>query len=251
MESRTVQSFGNSGHIVLPKGYIGRKVKFLLETKSFEDIKSDILEILKPFLENILGIYVYGSYARNEQTIDSDVDVLVVVSKQVKITHKINDYSLVFVTLEDLEKTLDENAILLLPLLKEVKTVINPDLLKKYESYRFTRRNTKIFLESCKDVIRLNKKGIELDFDVGSIVYSLILRIRALFMIKEIMKNRSYSKSSFFYFLKSNGINNVNELYSIYSKEREGFKVKESKVVKKDDLMKLLDMAENMIKELK
>lgn len=250
MESRTVQIFGNSGHIVLPKEYVGRKIKFLLETKSFEDIKSDILEILKPYSENVLGVYLYGSYARNEQSVDSDVDVLVIACKKIMI-HNANDYSINVVTLEELEKLLDENAVLVIPLLKEAKTIINPMLLEKYKSCKFTKKNIKSFLESCKDVINLNKKGIELDFDVGSIVYSLILRIRALFMIKEIMKNKPYSKSSFFEFLVNKGIKNVEEVYNVYSKERDGFKVKESKVVKKEDLLRLLNLADNMLKELR
>lgn len=250
MKSRTVQSFGNGGHIVLPKEYVGRRVKFLLETKSIDDIKSDALDILKPYLGEILGVYIYGSYARNEQTIDSDIDILVIVDKKIKI-NKINDYSISVVTLEELDKLLEENAVLVIPLLREAKTIINSRLLEQYKECKFTKSNIKPFLESCKDVISLNKRGIELDFDVGSVVYSLILRIRALFMIQEIMANKPYSKSSFFDFLKRNEIKDVNELYSIYSKEREGFKVKESKIVKKDDLRKLLRMAEDMIKRLK
>ncbi|MBI2107146.1 nucleotidyltransferase domain-containing protein [Candidatus Woesearchaeota archaeon] len=250
MESRIVQSFGNSSHIVLPKEYIGRRVKFLLETKSIEDIKSDALDILKPHLGEILGVYIYGSYTRNEQTIDSDIDILVIADKKIKI-NKIKDYSISVVTLEELDKLLEENAVLVIPLLREAETIINPRLLEKYKECKFTKNNIKPFLESCKDVIKLNKRGIELGFDVGSIVYSLILRIRALFMIQEIIANKPYSKSSFFDFLKRNEINNVNELYSIYSREREGFKVKESNGVKKDDLVRLLVIAENMIKKLK
>ena len=40
MESKIVQKFGNSGHVVLPKDYVGKKIRFIAETKTFEDIKS-------------------------------------------------------------------------------------------------------------------------------------------------------------------------------------------------------------------
>ena len=89
MEAKLVQKFGNSGHIVLPKGYVGKRIKFIAEPKTFNDIKSEILEILKPYFENILGIYLYGSYARNEQTIDSDVDILVIANTKLRIMEKI------------------------------------------------------------------------------------------------------------------------------------------------------------------
>ena len=51
MESKIVQKFGNSSHIILPKDYIGKRIRFVAEPKTFEDIKSEILEILKPYLK--------------------------------------------------------------------------------------------------------------------------------------------------------------------------------------------------------
>ena len=84
IETKIVQRFGNSGHIVLPKRYIGKRLRFIAESKTFGDIKSEILEILKPYLENILGVYLYGSYARNEQTISSDADILVIADTKLR-----------------------------------------------------------------------------------------------------------------------------------------------------------------------
>ena len=46
METKLVQRFGNGGHIVLPKEYVGKRIRFLTEPKIFEDIKSEIFEIL-------------------------------------------------------------------------------------------------------------------------------------------------------------------------------------------------------------
>ena len=88
MITKLVQKFGNSAHVVLPKEYIGKRIRFIAEPKTFDDIKSQVLEILKPYLENILGIYLYGSYARNEQIIDSDVDILVITNTKSKFMVK-------------------------------------------------------------------------------------------------------------------------------------------------------------------
>ena len=159
IETKLVQKFGNSSHVVLPKEYIGRRIKFVTEPKTFQDIKSEILEILKPYLENIVGIYLYGSYVRNEQTVESDIDILI------------------------------------LPVIKEAKTIINPDSLLRYKDYKFTKNNTKPFLDDTKKILELNKKGLELDFEVGSLVYSLMLRIRGLLMIKLMLNYVLYSKT--------------------------------------------------------
>ena len=253
MMTKTVQRFGNGGHIVLPKEYIGRRIRFIAEPKTFMDIKSQVLEILKPYLENILAIYLYGSYARNEQTIESDVDILVITNTKLKIIEKTNIYSIVSATIEEFENTLMSNAVLLLPIIKEEKTIINSALLEKYKEFNFTKSNTKYFIDSTIKALELNKKGLELDFEIGSLVYSLMLRIRGLLMIKLILNNKLYSKSLLFEHLKNNGIaqNKIEELYKIYSKERNGFKIRESDIISKEDMIMLLNRAQNLLKEVK
>lgn len=253
IETKIVQRFGNSSHVVLPKGYIGKRIRFIAEPKTFEDIKSEILKILQPYLENIVGVYLYGSYARNEQTIDSDIDILIITSSKLKIIDKIDNYTIVSITTEEIENTLKNNAVLILPIIKEAKTIINPDLLKKYKEYKFTKKNIKNFIISSKRILILNKKGLELDFEVGSLVYSLILRIRGLLMIKLMMKNKLYSKSLLFNYLENNDIgkNKIEELYRIYTNERNNVRIKESDIIKKADIEKLLVIVEKLLKEIK
>ena len=252
IETKIVQKFGNSGHIVLPKEFIGKKIKFVIGPKTFEDAKSKALEILKPYLENILGVYLYGSYARNEETIDSDIDILVITNNKLKIVSKIYDFSIISITMEEFVNTLRNNAILILPIIKEAKTIINPNLLEKYKEYNFTKRNTKWFIDSTKEILELNKKGLELDFEIGSLVYSLILRIRGLLMIKLILNNGSYSKSLLFYHLKNKGLptNKIRELYKIYSNESNDIKIEKNNIITKKDIEKLLTIARNLLEEV-
>lgn len=251
--AKIVQRFGNSGHVVLPKSYIGKRIRFLLEPKTFEDIKFGILEILKPYLENILGVYLYGSYARSEQTISSDVDILVITNTKLKILNKIDDYSIVSATITELESTLRNNAVLILPIIKEAKTIINPDLLEKYKEYKFTKNNTKWFIDNSAHVLELNEKGIDLNFEIGSLVYSLMLRIRGLLMIKLMLSNKTYSRASLFSCLKDSKFSQdkIEEFYKIYSREREGIKVIESETITEEDISKLLVIAKNLLKEVR
>lgn len=252
MNSKLVQKFGNSGHIILPKEYIGKRIRFIAEPKTFEDIKYEILEILKPYLESIIGIYLHGSYARNEQTIDSDIDILVITNAKLKIMDKIENYSIISVTLKQLEDMLNDTAVLVLPIIKEAKTIMNPVLLDKYKHCKFTKKNANWFLSTSKRALELNKQGLELDFEIGSLVYSLILRIRGLLMVKLILSNRLYSKSDLFYYLGNNSISKakIEELYKIYSDEKNNIKVKKSDIVKKEDIAKLIVIAEHLLKEV-
>ena len=253
METKLVQKFGNSSHVVLPKEYIGRRIKFVTEPKTFQDIKFEIVEILKPHLENIIGVYLYGSYARNEQTIDSDIDILVITSSRLKIIENINDYHIVSTTINSIENTLRNDAILILPIIKEAKTIINPDFLDSYKNYKFIKSNTKTFLDNTEKILLLNKRGIKLGFEIGSLIYSLMLRIRGLLMIKLMMGNKLYSKESLFSYLENNRIqkNKILEIYRVYTNEKNNIHVKESEVIAKADIEKLLAIAQELLKDIK
>ena len=251
LESQIPKKFGNSCHILLPKEYLGRIIKVLVETKTFQDIKSEIIEILKPNLEEIQGIYLYGSYARNEQSHDSDIDILVITNNKLKIKTESNNYSIISITQDELEKTLKENPILIIPILKESKSVLNSQLIEKYQSFQLTKQNTKKFIETSKKNLEIVKDGLNNNFEIGSLVYSLILRIRGLLIISLSKKEKQYSKSELFNYLKNKGLTHekIEEIYSIHSKEKKGMKVRESNLTKKD-VEQLIKIEEGLLKEL-
>ena len=59
---------GNSAGVLLPRGWLGSQVKVILEPLNIE---KEVIEILmqEKILEDALGVYITGSYARNEQSI--------------------------------------------------------------------------------------------------------------------------------------------------------------------------------------
>src|SRR3989344_4240761 len=78
---------GNSGGVLLPIEWKGKKVAIKLIEKS---ITKEIIEILdeRDLLKNTIGIFLAGSYARGEETELSDIDILIVtddIDRQVKI----------------------------------------------------------------------------------------------------------------------------------------------------------------------
>ena len=83
---RKVTLIGNGAHVFAPKEWAGEKV-IIVRTPEIP-LRRKILKILEPHLEDILGVYLYGSYARGEQREDSDIDVLVISNKNFKVREK-------------------------------------------------------------------------------------------------------------------------------------------------------------------
>ena len=71
---RVVES-GTGGIVYAPRKWLGQEVIVILP-KQPGDIKERLIGILGPKLEHVIGIYLTGSYARNESAKDSDIDIL-------------------------------------------------------------------------------------------------------------------------------------------------------------------------------
>ena len=83
---KPIVRMGNSACVMLPKAWINGKARVELIQEPL-NITKDVFEILKPYLKDVLGIYLVGSYARGEETQESDIDILVITEN---INKKIN-----------------------------------------------------------------------------------------------------------------------------------------------------------------
>ena len=72
-------------------------------------------------------------------------------------------------------------------------------------------------------------------------------------MIKLMLSNKLYSKSVLFDYLENNqfSTNKIDELYKIYNKEKNNIKIKESNIITKEDLARLLTIAKKLLREVK
>ncbi|MBI2574385.1 nucleotidyltransferase domain-containing protein, partial [Candidatus Woesearchaeota archaeon] len=77
---KTVVRSGNGGAVWVPKSWLGEEVVIVRPEKPRLGLKERIMKMLEPHLKDIVSAGIYGSYARNEQTKDSDIDVLVITS---------------------------------------------------------------------------------------------------------------------------------------------------------------------------
>jgi len=196
---------GNSAGILLPKEWLGRKVKVVLQSIDFE---KEILDILreKNLLSYVLGVYLVGSYARNEGSINSDVDVLVVTKG---LNKKINEanYDIVCITEEVLEDKLKNNCLPILPWIREAKVILNRNLINKYSKEKITKQNIEWHIKTTMDMMKKVKEDVDFSEKVGLKVsdassYSLVLRLRTLYIIECLIKNRLWKKQVFLKMIK-------------------------------------------------
>jgi len=202
---KPVVRVGNSAGVILPKNWINGEARIELIEKPL-DIKNDILEILKPYLQNIEGIYLIGSYARGEQTKESDVDVLVITNKISKKIKK-GKYELILIPKENVESALKKNILPILPMLKEAKPIINGSLIERYQKTQLTKKNLKWHIELTKSALGINREFIKLDKYLKSnsgdgVAYSLILRLRGAYIVDCLIKNKIPAKKKLLNLIK-------------------------------------------------
>jgi len=248
---RNVGKWGNSAGILLPKEWLGNQVKIVLIDRTLE-IKKEVLSILDSYLEDIIGVYLTGSYARGEQEEDSDIDVIA-ISKSIKKELISGRYHISITTLEGIKKTLGHYPELVIPRLREARVILNPQLLEELNKYSITKKSFKNFLEDTKRIIKMNAEFIELDnldseeLESKAVIYSMVLRLRGIFLIKCALESKKYSKEDFKrWILQSLDKEEFEKTYELYKSVRDN---KNTKIkIKLQTARKLKDF---LIKEIK
>ncbi len=250
---RTIVKVGNSAGVLLPRAWLHGKAKITLVEKPL-DIKKDVFEIIDPYLEDVLGIYLVGSYARNEQRDDSDVD-LIVISQNTKKEIVSGRYHISMITLNGVKKVLRKNPLLLLPRLVESKAILNNSLIMDLKRFKVNKDSFKEFIEECKRIIKINKEFIDLDkldhdyLTSVSVIYSLILRLRGIYLIKGLLHKEISSRVDFLKWLKKGLCQlDVESVYQVYRELRDDKKVKVK--ISIEIAEKMLNLLEREVKKL-
>jgi predicted nucleotidyltransferase len=196
---------GNSAGVLLPKKWLNSQVKIILEPLNIE---KEVIEIIidEGILKDVLGLYLVGSYARKEQTIDSDVDILAITSNTNK-TVKRGRYEIICISEKEVGSQLIKNVLPLLPMIKEAKPIINGGLIKHYTNSPLNSKNLRFHIETTKSAMKVVEKDIELSKEMGeeasdASAYSLILRLRTLYIISCLRDNKIWNKKDFLKLIK-------------------------------------------------
>ena len=252
--TRNVRRWGNSAGVLLPKEFEGKEVKIILIDRTLE-IKKEIFSILSSYLEDILGIYLVGSYARGEETEDSDIDIIA-ISKNTRKEIISGKYHISITPLDNIKKTMKAYPELVFPRLMESKAILNYSLLEELQKIKIEKSSFKNFVEDSKRVIKINKGFLELDKNKSDyvktkrIVYSLILRLRGILLIKGVLEKKKYSNKIFKkWLLEILNEEEFEKAYSIYMAIKDN--KKESIKLRIETAEKLLVFFEEQLKYFK
>ncbi len=199
IEIKKAVKAGNSSAVILPRAWLNQEVRVELVKKNPETILLDVIGIVKKYidLKEIIGIYLAGSYARGEESKDSDIDVLVITSNIDKEMIKDGIYNILIISKELVEQKLNHDLFPIGSMIKEAKPLINHIYLSSLK-VKVTRENVKWYIDTTKEKLELIREILDRKKNISNrVIYTLILRIRTLYIIQKLIKNKPYSKKDF------------------------------------------------------
>jgi predicted nucleotidyltransferase len=254
---KEVTPFGNGSIVYTPKKWIGQTVRVILEKEPL-NIKESTMELLQPFLEQVKGVFLAGSFARNEQMPDSDIDVLVVSGKKFSLP-KSGRFDFTIIDEEILRNELNgKDPFYIYSLLQEAKPILNERLLKELREIKINKRGFRWAVEESESALRIVKEFLEFDklqkrkkLDSTAVIYSMILRFRGIFFIQCLSRNEKYSNKGFKSFLNKKGLPEelIDSFYEIYRSERDGKKA--NAAVSIEDTERLYQLVTDELRKLK
>jgi len=240
---KPVVRVGNSAGVVLPIEWYGGEAIIKLIRKPL-NIKSDVLRIIEPFLDSVLGVYLVGSYSRREEDKNSDIDILVITEDINKKIIK-GKYDILLISREEVKKAM-KIVVPIIPMIREAAPIINKNLLNELKKEKIKKEHLKWHIDTTKSSLKIIKEILVLDgLKVnGNVIYQLILRLRQVYIVDCLLKNKDYSKKYFLQMLKKKGIY---ELYEVYKMEKNG---KKSKAIEKSKAKIAYNLIEDYLNNL-
>jgi len=244
---RKVTGIGNGAHIFAPKEWLNEEVEIIrIPRKNPEEA----LKLIYPYLDKIIAVFLYGSYARNEQERNSDIDIFIISSEKFKI--KSRDFEIMVVPEEKINLAKKLNPILFYSMLNEAKPIINSSYLEKLKKEKINASYFREFVEDTKKSIKSSEEIIGLDrrirsrYASESVVYSLILRLRGVFIINLIFNKKKYFKEAFREWIAKNSEADYDRVYNIYRAVRDNKKPEDKVLIKQAE-----SLLSFLIKEIK
>jgi len=244
--TKHAREVGTSAGVLLPRSWLNRQVVVTLFEPSKEKISQDIIKYLfeHNLNEEVKGIYLFGSYSRGDFDFNSDIDILIITQNMNKVINHDN-YEILLVSESSFSKNLPNN-LNYLSILKEIKVIFNKELIEKYriKEYKF---NIKKSLSEIEGIFKINQDFVKtcqenkLNIPDGT-AYSIVLRLRELYLIKCFFSKIAYYKKNFLELVGD-------RVYSAYLRIKRN--EKELNNLPPYELISVLDLSEKWLKELK
>jgi len=235
---RTVKA-GNSSAVILPRAWLNKDVRIELIKKTPEVILSDVIQTVKKYidLKEIIGIYLTGSYAREEEDENSDIDILIITNNDDREMIIEGIYNILIISSELLKQKLKKDLFPIGQMINEAKPLLNSNYINSIK-IKITKDNVRWYLDTTEEKLKLIKKvidkmkNIKKNYANDKLAYTLILRIRTLHIIKKLIENKNYSKKEFIKIInKISRGKNAYERYLVVKnnlKEKKGISLEET-----------------------
>jgi len=168
---KEVKPSGNSGSVYVPREWIGQSVE--LRLYSAEAI---VLEALYPYVESILGVYLYGPHATGRGAPDQDIDVLVISDKELDIGD-IEGINCTVIVKDKAEEYAKEYPAEYAAILSEAVPLMNEKLLEELRTYKSNDTADDRFYDSLERSLAI-ARSLAREGDYSSAAYSLIQRLK-------------------------------------------------------------------------
>ncbi len=243
---KEVMDRGNSGGVYLPKSWVGQKV--IIRPLS---VKEYILNILSPHMKNIAGVYLYGSYARGEQGPDSDIDVLVIADKKLHLEIE-RGVDLEIVDISKIKDVIRGDPAGYYSMVREAVPIVNGVLLDELREVKPETKNIRGYYRETRSTLSIVKKLLDLEGDSSGSIYSLILRLRGLYLIKCNLGGIGYANQGLEDFVVGEGIDRgrYRRMYAVYRAKRDG-RISPSYKIPIRDVKKLYEVVNRVLNELR
>lgn len=240
---KEVVAIGNGAAVYVPKEYNGKQVLITLP-EGIEELQRRVLSLLVQYMPNIIGVYLYGSYARKEEDTRSDVDILVVTQeKDEQIKRTLSEFDARVVTYKDLKKSIENYPLFLVPSIQEARVFLNPVVLAELKKIPINLSKLQWHFEEIQRIIKIVESSINISEEEqisATYLASVMMRIRVCFLIQSIIKKSPYTHEKLKGKLIKQGFqkNDVERWFSIYQELRE--EQETSLQVKKEEVQELL-----------
>ncbi|MBS3108332.1 nucleotidyltransferase domain-containing protein [Candidatus Woesearchaeota archaeon] len=221
--TKFVTKSGNGAVVYVPSAWMDKKVSVSLIDV---DISEELFYLFKPNLENVMGVYLYGSYARKEQLEDSDIDILVIADKKFEL--KPSKFDIRVIDINTMKEGIRRNPIIFYSIIHEAKPIINSHLLEELKNADKRLFNFSWFIRTSKSALGIARGFLELSKQNGikyadnSSIYSIMLRARGLYIMLCIISGKKYTNEGFLVFLVNLGAVRelVDKMYDVYRAEK-------------------------------
>lgn len=228
---KIVKKYGNSGGVYVPRSWVGGKAKIELIEEPAEP-ETDILRNI-PEPGHLISAIMYGSYVRNEASEQSDIDIIIVVdedAKDMKVMPEMKmqkNYDIQVKTEKEIRNAVKNDPLFKKIIMDESKAILNHKFLDSLKGEKTKKGNIRVRISLAESSLNIIKSLFDAGRDNKNLIYPLILRIKEVFLIECMIKNKRYSLKALGNEVSSLGINKkeFNNLMNTYRTARDNKKL--------------------------